>query len=273
MTTTAQRPLTIADVLEVMAESIPDRDAVITKDRTYTYAEIDERANRLANHLLSLGVGKGDHVAVHARNRIEWVDAFFACPKIGAVAINVTLCALRPRLRRLHRKAPMMLLGVLLLLVLAGPLRLELGECLVEGRGILHAHAVQGVERLGHRLEEGVEFVAEFVVVLEAALRHTFNGRADRGVCRVDPALMQQPQRGQGRHPGLPVRVTHDRFGPPVAAREAGAASPLSVGLQVKEPPAPAGLRHLSALGPHLILARAGEVRQHLPADRWVARQ
>ena len=87
--TTTPRPLTLADILEQMADSVPDRAAVVSMEATYTYAEIDERANRLANHLLSLGVKHGDHVAVHAYNCIEWVDAFFACPKIGAVAINV----------------------------------------------------------------------------------------------------------------------------------------------------------------------------------------
>ncbi len=86
---TTSRPLTLPDVLEQMADSVPDRDAVVSKEQTYTYAELDERVTRLANHLLSMGVKAGDHVAVHAYNGIEWVDAFFACPKIGAVPINV----------------------------------------------------------------------------------------------------------------------------------------------------------------------------------------
>ena len=48
---------------------------------------------------------------------LESLAALYAIGVIGAVAINVTLCALHPRLRRLHRKAPMMLLGVLLLAI------------------------------------------------------------------------------------------------------------------------------------------------------------
>ena len=43
--------------------------------------------------------------------------ALYAIGVIGAVAINVTLCALHPRLRRLHRKGPMMVLGLVLLAI------------------------------------------------------------------------------------------------------------------------------------------------------------
>jgi amino acid transporter len=48
---------------------------------------------------------------------LESLAALYAIGVIGAVAINVTLCSLHPRLRRLHRKAPMMLLGLLLLAI------------------------------------------------------------------------------------------------------------------------------------------------------------
>jgi amino acid transporter len=50
-------------------------------------------------------------------HNLEHLAALYAIGVIGAVAINVTLCALHPRLRRLRRKAPMMLLGVLLLTI------------------------------------------------------------------------------------------------------------------------------------------------------------
>ncbi len=87
--TIAPRPITIADVLEAMADAVPDRLAIITLDREYTFAEIDERSTRLANHLVSLGVRPGEHVAVHSANRIEWVDAFYGCLKARAVPINI----------------------------------------------------------------------------------------------------------------------------------------------------------------------------------------
>jgi acyl-CoA synthetase (AMP-forming)/AMP-acid ligase II len=72
-----------------MAEAIPDRVAIATIDRDYTYAEIDDRSTRMANHLAGLGVQAGDRVAVHSANRIEWVDAFYGCLKIRAIPINI----------------------------------------------------------------------------------------------------------------------------------------------------------------------------------------
>src|SRR6185503_5778369 len=48
---------------------------------------------------------------------LESLAALYAIGVIGAVAINVTLCATHPRLRRMRRKAPMMALGMLLLAI------------------------------------------------------------------------------------------------------------------------------------------------------------
>jgi len=48
-------------------------------------------------------------------HNLDQLAALYAIGVIGAVAINISLCAFHPRLRRLHRKAPMMLLGVVLL--------------------------------------------------------------------------------------------------------------------------------------------------------------
>ncbi len=50
-----------------------------------TYRQLNERANRFANWLKSVGVGKGDRVAIFARDGIEHLDCFFACGKLGAI--------------------------------------------------------------------------------------------------------------------------------------------------------------------------------------------
>ena len=64
-------------------------DAVGLRDRTtgeaYTYGDLDARATRAARLLDDRGVGKGDRIAVVSRNRVELVDLFFACGKVGAV--------------------------------------------------------------------------------------------------------------------------------------------------------------------------------------------
>ncbi|OYR95503.1 long-chain fatty acid--CoA ligase, partial [Halorubrum sp. E3] len=58
----------------------PDRVAVTdtVAGEEYTYADLDERANRTARFLRDAGVAKGDRVAVISRNRVELVDLFFA---------------------------------------------------------------------------------------------------------------------------------------------------------------------------------------------------
>lgn len=99
------RPLNLADVFEAIADAVPDRVAIATIDRDYTYAEIDERSTRLANHLVSLGVGPGDHVAVHSANRIEWVDAFYGCLKARAVPVNINYKYLHDELTYLYDNA------------------------------------------------------------------------------------------------------------------------------------------------------------------------
>ncbi|GHS92462.1 long-chain-fatty-acid--CoA ligase [Synergistales bacterium] len=54
----------------------------------YTYGDLENRANRLANFLRDrFGITKGDRVAFLARNRIELIDAYYATGKLGAVLV------------------------------------------------------------------------------------------------------------------------------------------------------------------------------------------
>ena len=52
-------PYNIADLFEHAIDAVPDRRALVCGDRTLTFAEFDEEANRLANHLLAEGFGHG----------------------------------------------------------------------------------------------------------------------------------------------------------------------------------------------------------------------
>src|SRR5437016_6059716 len=80
----------IGDYLGRRALYSPDQLAVVdagkTPHRTFTYGELNNRANRLANWLRhGAGIQKGDRVAVLAHNGVEYLDAFFACGKLGAI--------------------------------------------------------------------------------------------------------------------------------------------------------------------------------------------
>jgi fatty-acyl-CoA synthase len=83
--------LTLGALLEQQARAEPGRDAVVYPDRglRWTYAEFDERVNQLAKGLLAIGIGKGDHVGIWARNVPDWLTFMFATAKIGAVLVTV----------------------------------------------------------------------------------------------------------------------------------------------------------------------------------------
>ena len=81
----------VTDWLDKRARLTPDKVALIdyATGAETTFAAWNERANRTANYLRSLGVGKGDLVAVYAMNRLEYLDLFWAAPKIGAILQNL----------------------------------------------------------------------------------------------------------------------------------------------------------------------------------------
>ncbi|MBL7496507.1 acyl-CoA synthetase [Frankia sp. CNm7] len=79
----------LADLFERAVDRFGDREAVVAGPARRTFAELEERANRMAHHLRGAGVGPGDHVAVYAYNVIEWVETMIATYKIRAVCVNV----------------------------------------------------------------------------------------------------------------------------------------------------------------------------------------
>ena len=83
--------LTIGDFLEKMVEKDPDQEFMVFPDRDlrFTYKEFDERVNLLAKGLLEIGIKKGDHVGIWAKNVPDWLTFMFATSKIGVVLVTV----------------------------------------------------------------------------------------------------------------------------------------------------------------------------------------
>ena len=79
--------LRVADVVREHASARPDVVALRCGARSLTYAELDDRSNRLAQALLSAGVRAGDRVAHLDRTAPEIVELLFATSKIGAVTV------------------------------------------------------------------------------------------------------------------------------------------------------------------------------------------
>ena len=71
------------------ARLAPSRGALIDipNDRRMTYGELDERVRRLANGLVdTLGLNKGDRVAILSKNCIEYMEIYYACARCGLIA-------------------------------------------------------------------------------------------------------------------------------------------------------------------------------------------
>src|SRR5690606_34694625 len=91
----------IADLFESIVDRVPARTALVCGAQRRTYAQLEERGNRLAHALAARGVGQGDHVALYMTNCAEYVEAMVACFKIRAVPINVNFRYVEDELRYL----------------------------------------------------------------------------------------------------------------------------------------------------------------------------
>ncbi len=77
------------DVLSMQSVARPEKPALICGERSLTFAELNARANRVANALKSLGVGVGDRVAIMVHNSLEGVEVGAACTKLRAILVPV----------------------------------------------------------------------------------------------------------------------------------------------------------------------------------------
>jgi bile acid-coenzyme A ligase len=86
--------------LTLHAERTPDAVALVHEGKATRYAELDRAANRLARLLARRGVGEGDFVTLGLPNGREFVEALFACWKLGATPQPIS-----PRLPPAERDA------------------------------------------------------------------------------------------------------------------------------------------------------------------------
>ena len=75
--------------LKVNAKKFPTTVMLKDSQRSFTYPQVNTRVNQLANSLLSLGLAKGDKVAVLLENSIEIVEAFLATAKTGIIIVPI----------------------------------------------------------------------------------------------------------------------------------------------------------------------------------------
>jgi amino acid adenylation domain-containing protein len=77
----------IHELFEAQVTARPNAVAVAFRDQTLSYAQLNEQANRLAHHLISVGVKPGDRVAICAERSIEMVVGLLAVLKAGGAYV------------------------------------------------------------------------------------------------------------------------------------------------------------------------------------------
>jgi acyl-CoA synthetase (AMP-forming)/AMP-acid ligase II len=95
----------LADLFEAVADADPAREILVVGERRLTYAELDGRANRLANALGARGVTPGDSVGLQLANGTEYVEGMLAAFKLRAVPVNINYRYVERELRYLYEDA------------------------------------------------------------------------------------------------------------------------------------------------------------------------
>src|SRR3990172_5445520 len=102
-----------SEFLMIASSVVPDRVAMVCEGKERTFAELQERVNRLANALQSMGVGRGDKVAVIALNSMEYVEAYYAAARLGGVFVPLNYRAKQEELAYMlnNSEAKVLLVG------------------------------------------------------------------------------------------------------------------------------------------------------------------
>ena len=85
----APNSFAFADLWEAVSASVPSRTALVSGEHRLSFAELDDRAARLASWLAEKGVGPGTYVGVQMRNRAEHVEAMLAGYKLRAIPVSI----------------------------------------------------------------------------------------------------------------------------------------------------------------------------------------
>ncbi|MHB8511598.1 MAG: AMP-binding protein [Actinomycetota bacterium] len=79
----------VGGLLRERAREHPDQIYLGCEDQCASYAQMDERSDRVAAGLRDLGVSRADRIAVISSNRMEFLELYFACAKLGAILVPI----------------------------------------------------------------------------------------------------------------------------------------------------------------------------------------
>jgi 3-oxocholest-4-en-26-oate---CoA ligase len=95
----------LADLFELVADAVPDREVIVSPGRRLTFAQLDERSNRLAHAFAAAGIAAGDHIGLQLLNGSEYLEGMLAAFKLSAVPVNVNFRYVENELRHLYDDA------------------------------------------------------------------------------------------------------------------------------------------------------------------------
>jgi acyl-CoA synthetase (AMP-forming)/AMP-acid ligase II len=93
--------MNIDNLLSTNARYNPDKLALIFENQRYTFRQLNQNVNQLANALLDRGIGKGDKIATLLPNCVELLEIYWAVAKIGAVVVPLSTLLLSAGLKSL----------------------------------------------------------------------------------------------------------------------------------------------------------------------------
>lgn len=82
-----QIPLLVDDFLKRPAEIYPEKTAIVDGDLRFSYAEYQERVDRLSNALLEMGLKQGDRVCILSPNSHFFLESFYATSQVGIILV------------------------------------------------------------------------------------------------------------------------------------------------------------------------------------------
>src|SRR5262249_54269366 len=99
------RDVCIHELFEAQAERTPDNEAVVFRDQTLSYRQLNARANQVACHLRKLGVGPGALVGICLERSLEMIIGLLGILKAGGAYVPLDPNYPRERLAFMLRDA------------------------------------------------------------------------------------------------------------------------------------------------------------------------
>src|SRR5580658_6625011 len=83
--------MNLRQLFDVSLAARRDQVALEWQGLEYTFGEIDSRSNRMASALVRRGLQRGDRLCVYLANRIEMIDVYLACVKLGVIFVPINI--------------------------------------------------------------------------------------------------------------------------------------------------------------------------------------